>query len=423
MARIKQQQGVTSEEFQKLLIATADLPFIRQTRGPTHYLLDVMETTLNLHIQEPVVVNALNYFQKRHNQSVSATQQVQTQCIHTHAELQMALDRFADTKEGNKEASQYLWGNYHWTRVALLRRFMEFLTSINVADQPSLHAWAKAADFERDFQGKVKGLGIAVFHWLLLRCGVSTIKPDIWVINFAKRILGKRISEKLLVKAFAEIAPLVGESLETIDLTIWHFEKMAMATTDVPQLRIVWWHLLKQQLATQLLADPSRTAWQLELDDKSQLRYADAGLTISKCLRLNQPGNEASLKETIVLQQSVWHEGFELEMLVKLDSALPPNAFEQFNAKLNQENLEWEVSNEPALEIKIDEQVDLLMPPDTTLFELTELAVTTAQCVLIVITQLETFSITAKHIGEHITLPDAHPEKTQCRYVSPIQHS
>ena len=396
MTRIKHQQGVTSEEFQKLLIATADLPFIRQTRGTTHYLLDVMETTLNLHIQEPVVVNALNYFQKHHNQPVSATQQAQTQtqCIHTHADLQMALDRFADTKEGNKEASQYLWGNYHWTRVALLRRFMEFLTSINVSDQPSLHAWAKTADFERDFQGKVKGLGIAVFHWLLLRCGVSTIKPDIWVINFAKRILGKRISEKLLVKAFTEIAPLVGESLETIDLTIWHFEKMAMATTDVPQLRIAWWHLLKQQLATQLLADPSRTAWQLELDDKSQLRYAEAGLTISNCLSLNQSGNEADLKATIVLQQSVWFEGFELEICIKGDAALSEALFSQLKVKLDVEKPDWEVSNEPVINFKISVDANLLMLPETTLDDLDEVVTLIADDLSLVIGELETYNQT-----------------------------
>jgi hypothetical protein len=338
------------------------------------------------------VIKALNYFQKHHNQS--ATHQAQTQCIHTHADLQMALDRFADTKEGNKEASQYLWGNYHWTRVALLRRFMEFLTSINVSDQPSLHAWAKTADFERDFQGKVKGLSIAVFHWLLLRCGVSTIKPDIWVINFAKRILGKRISEKMLVKAFTEIAPLVGESLETIDLTIWHFEKMAMATTDVPQLRIVWWHLLKQQLAMRLWADPSRSAWHLELDDKLQLRYAEAGLTISNCLSLNQSGNEADLNATIALQQSVWFEGFELEICIKGDAVLPEALFNQLKVKLDVEKPDWEVSNEPVINFKISVDANLLMLPETTLDDLGELVTLIAEDLSLVIGEVETYNQT-----------------------------
>ena len=387
MTRIKHQQGVTSEEFQKLLIATADLPFIRQTRGTTHYLLDVMETTLNLHIQEPVVVNALNYFQKHHNQPVSATQQAQTQtqCIHTHADLQMALDRFADTKEGNKEASQYLWGNYHWTRVALLRRFMEFLTSINVSDQPSLHAWAKTADFERDFQGKVKGLGIAVFHWLLLRCGVSTIKPDIWVINFAKRILGKRISEKLLVKAFTEIAPLVGESLETIDLTIWHFEKMAMASTDAPQLRIVWWHLFQQEIKDRLKTAPERTEWHVCLDDKETLRYSPSGLFITNCDLFFAT---SATPTTTHLHQSSWHKGYELAVRVEHDAILPPDVYSRLQAHVESQKLDWGISNEPTFEVRIDLGVALSFEPTTTLAELREVASMEAQHAMLLLVDI-----------------------------------
>ena len=155
---------LTPEQFQQLLIATTNLPFIRQQRQPTSYLSDVLETVLNFQMQEPVVVKALQYFE--HN--------VQHQHgIHTHEQLQDALNIFPDTEDGNKAAAQFFWGNKHWTRIELLRRFLPFLASIGVTDQASLHAWARQADFERDFKGRVKGMGIAVFHWLLLRCGVS----------------------------------------------------------------------------------------------------------------------------------------------------------------------------------------------------------------------------------------------------------
>ena len=50
---------LTPEQFQQLLIATANLPFIRQRRQPTSYLSDVLETVLNFQMQEPVVVKAL----------------------------------------------------------------------------------------------------------------------------------------------------------------------------------------------------------------------------------------------------------------------------------------------------------------------------------------------------------------------------
>lgn len=42
---------LTPEQFQQLLIATANLPFIRQQRQPTSYLSDVLETVLNFQNQ------------------------------------------------------------------------------------------------------------------------------------------------------------------------------------------------------------------------------------------------------------------------------------------------------------------------------------------------------------------------------------
>lgn len=234
---------LTADEFQKLVIATADLPFLSYTRGKTDYVIDVMQTVLDFHMQAPVVNDALDYF-REHVQSQHG--------IDTHAQLQAVLDKFADTVDGNTEASRLLWNNAHWTRIELLRRLLTFLASIHVTDQPALHAWARKADFERDFKGKVKGLGVAVYQWLLIRCGVSTIKPDIWVINFAKRVIGRKLSEGNLVEVFTSISPLVGEQLDAIDITIWHFEKMAMATTDVPAMRVVYWYKLRQQLEQQL---------------------------------------------------------------------------------------------------------------------------------------------------------------------------
>ena len=55
----KHQTALPPEVLQKLLVATMDLPFIRETRAKTDFLQDVMETVLNCHIQEPGVSSAL----------------------------------------------------------------------------------------------------------------------------------------------------------------------------------------------------------------------------------------------------------------------------------------------------------------------------------------------------------------------------
>ncbi len=352
---------LTPEQFQQLLIATANLPFIRQQRQPTSYLSDVLETVLNFQMQEPVVVKALQYFE--HNVQ-------QQHGIHTHEQLQDALNIYPDTEEGNKAAAQFFWGNNHWTRIELLRRFLPFLASIGVTDQPSLHTWAKQADFERDFKGRVKGMGIAVFHWLLLRCGVSTIKPDVWVINFGQRVLGKRIPEDRLVTAFNDISPLIGESLETLDVTIWYFEKMNMAIADVPALRLVWWQLLADELERKLSTanDSSRvpSAWRLQLDAKDRLRYDKAGLTLTPESLWLRCGQVQAVE--VRLEQSVWYEGMVLSLTVTTDQALSAECFERLAPQMTAKG--WKVSNASVLTFTTGVEDSLLVPATTLVTEL-----------------------------------------------------
>ncbi len=356
---------LTPEQFQQLLIATANLPFIRQQRQPTSYLSDVLETVLNFQMQEPVVVKALQYFE--HNVQHEHD-------IHTHEQLQDALNIYPDTEDGNKAAAQFFWGNNHWTRIELLRRFLPFLASIGVTDQTSLHAWARQADFERDFKGKVKGMGIAVFHWLLLRCGVSTIKPDVWVINFGQRVLGKRIPEDRLVTAFNDIAPLIGETLETLDVTIWYHEKMNMATADVPALRLVWWQMLASELARPQAGpgqeSTGRTTWVVALDDKERLRYDAAGLTLtpeSLWLRC-EPVQAVHVR----LAQAVWYEGMALTLTVTADQALTAECFEWARPQMTTKG--WQVSNTSAFSGTLAVEDSLLIPPTTLVSELQDWA-------------------------------------------------
>jgi len=360
-------QTLTPEQFHKLLTATADLPFIPAQREFGDYMTDVLLTVLDFHMQGPVVGDALDYFREH----------VQFQHVVTHQDLKDVLNRFPDTEEGNKQASRFLWNNQHWMRAALLRQFLLFLDASNVSDQPSLHAWAKQAQFVLDFKGKVKGLGIAVFHWLILRCGVETIKPDVWVINFGQRVVGQRISEEKLIKAFTDIAPLVGESLPTIDGTIWHFEKNAMGTTDSPALRIVWWYLLKRKVESELdTVLATNVTWQLELDDKERLRHSQAGLTITiravdtavhsdaavttdTAVTIDAQMTEGTVMTVSVwiLRQSVWHEGFELELLLRQEQPMEPALFDQLKVKLEDEG--WELENEPVFTATLDLETKL----------------------------------------------------------------
>ena len=363
--------ALTPEQFQKLLIACANLPFIRPNRWATDYVVDMLPTVLDFHMQAPVVDDAITYFRE----------QVQAQhAITTHSQLEAVLSAYPDTEEGNKAASQFLWSNNHWPRVGFLRQILILFASINVTDQPALRAWAKQAQFERDFKGKVKGLGVAVFHWLLIRCGADTIKPDVWVIKFTQRVTGKRLSEKALVDVFSKIAPLIGETLETIDVTIWHYERMGMAE-DVPELRVVFWTLLKQELDALLKAAAESTeptvlsdcTWQLVLDPKPLLRYDEAGLTMTpdrSLFGIDHPGIT-----TVAIRQSLWSLGLKLEIVVRHETPLSLPLFEELQERLKLKEEPggepvWETSNDPAFKAVLDAEDDLMMPPEMTEDEL-----------------------------------------------------
>ena len=331
-------QEVRPDEFQRLLLACAGLPFLLPERWTSDYMTDLMLTMLDFHMQGSAVIHGVNHF----------CEQVQRpHGIETHAQLTACLAGFPDTWEGNRQASQFLWNNQHGVRAECLRRLLTFLASVGVTDQPSLHAWARQAEFERDFKGKVKGLGIAVFHWLQIRCGVSTIKPDVWVIKFVQRVLGRRLSEKTLVALFHEIAPLVGESLNVIDATIWHYERRAMATKDVPEWRVVGWMLLKGAWERALKEAPfNRVNWDVELDEKVSLRYDAAGLAMT--------GDRSFLGQsvrgitTLMLLQSVWNEGLTLTLWVCHDKALSAPQWKRLRTRLSESA--WAVSNDSVFE-------------------------------------------------------------------------
>lgn len=301
---------LTPEDKMKMLIAVADLPFVSPRPKVTDYMRDVNLTVLDFHMLGEVVGKALRYF----NDEVR-----DKQGIRTHAQLVECLARFPDTREGNTEASLFLWNNRHWKRAGYLRNLLRFFEGIGVTDQPSLHEWVKTAQFEDDFKGKVPGLGLAVFQWLLIRCGVSTVKPDVWVVKFAQRITGKRLADKVLVDLFRELAPMVGESMATIDKTIWAYERMGMATKDVPVLRIVFWKQLKQRLEARLNEDDALKdgQWQVVLDDSSVLRHGQGGLRMSGMLKL--PENEQPASMTVEVMQGNWRERFPVRISMQVD--------------------------------------------------------------------------------------------------------
>ena len=134
------------------------------------------------------------------------------------------MGRFPDDQAGNTELAQYLWGNNHWTRAGMLRNLTEYFESIGVVDQASLVHWAKGADFRRDFEGRVKGLGFAVYQWMLMRCEVDTVKPDTHTRGFAEGCLGRSLSDDEVVEVISRTAQRLGMTARGLDVAIWEHQ-------------------------------------------------------------------------------------------------------------------------------------------------------------------------------------------------------
>jgi hypothetical protein len=134
--------------------------------------------------------------------------------------------------------------------------------------------------------------------------------------------------------------------------------------------------MFQQEVKERLKAAPERAEWHVCLDDKEKLRYRPSGLSITNCDLLS---TDKAVPTTIHLHQSSWHKGFELAMRVENAVMLPPDVFGRLQAQVENQKLDWGISNDPTFEARIDLGVALSFVPSTTLAELREVASVVAQ--------------------------------------------
>lgn len=145
--------------------------------------------------------------------------------IRSFVDLCQVISRYSDDKVGNTQLAQHLWGNNHWTRASPLRGLVAYFGSINVTSQEALTGWARHSDFARDFEGKVPGLGFAVYQWLVMRQGVETVKPDVHLRRFLTSIIGRDLPDEELVSVLEKAAPVLGLKAYELDWRIWEYQR------------------------------------------------------------------------------------------------------------------------------------------------------------------------------------------------------
>lgn len=162
------------------------------------YARNVLALVLDFRMHAGVAGAAAAHFRAHHGARVS------------HRALCRLLDAFPDTRPGNRALAQCLWGAQHWSRAAFLRALLAGFEARGIHGPRSLARWARAADFARDVRGQFRSrehsLGFALFHWLRLRAGVATVKPDVHVRAFVSRAISRQASAAEAVDGLIAVA-------------------------------------------------------------------------------------------------------------------------------------------------------------------------------------------------------------------------
>jgi hypothetical protein len=205
---------ITNEDIHKLSAMASTLPAAAGNYIETDFILNLQETVLDYQMSTKAVVRALEHFNANRWSEVR-----------TLDDLLELIVQFPDDKEGNLALAQHLWGYNMWTRAHQLRELARFFVEVGVKNQEDLRHWAANSDFKRDFEGRVKGLGIAVYHWLVMRQGVETVKPDVHVRRFAEAAVGRPLSDIDVVEVVVGAAKGLGLKAYELDWRIWEHSR------------------------------------------------------------------------------------------------------------------------------------------------------------------------------------------------------
>jgi hypothetical protein len=201
---------ISEEDIEQLASTARELAPSASVYLEQDYVMNLLETVLDYMLQTEVVVKALEHFrQKRWNEARSLD------------DLERLVAQFPDDQPGNTALAQHLWGYNLWTRAQQLRELTRFFGSIGVVNHEELRQWALQSTFENDFEGRVKGLGPAVYQWLVMRQGVDTVKPDVHVRRYAEAAVGRKLTDQDVIELTTKAAHSLGIKAFELDWRIW----------------------------------------------------------------------------------------------------------------------------------------------------------------------------------------------------------
>ena len=346
--------SLAPEPFERLLTALLELPPSQSAHesgdGAAQLVLEVIDSALHTPPAWPQRMTAVQYFCKHARPRLG---------LESLRDLQALLEQYPPSDEGDAEVARLLWNVEAREPVRALRVLVWFMAAYDVTELAQWHAWMGTGGFEEALRESLDTLGAVAV--VLLWQAKSGRTDHAWVLRFARRVLGRSVSEGNAMLAFRDAAEAMGVPQLVLARQIAHLERAAMGAGDAPGLRVLWWQCVAEALQVHIAqeqgkgdmdstnhqtvdadtdeaAESGTTAnndeWRVELSPAAALRYAEAGVVLepqARALRADTP-----MATALRLRQKSWAQGLglwvEIEGEGRLSAAHQAAIAERFEA-------------------------------------------------------------------------------------------
>lgn len=309
--------SLTPEPFERLLTALLELPPSQSAHesgdGAAQLVLEVIDSALHTPPAWPQRMAAVRYFcqHARHRLGLESLRDVQS-----------FLEQYPQSDEGDAEVARLLWNVEARESVRALRVLVWFMAAYDVTELAQWHAWMGTTGFEEALRESLDTLGAVAV--VLLWQAKSGCTDHAWVLRFARKALGRSVSEGHAMLAFRDAAEAMGTRQLVLARQVAHLERAAMGVDDAPGLRVPWWQCVAEALQVHVAQETSTVAssdeWRVELSPALALRYSEAGVVLEPQARELQA--HTPVVTALRLRQRSWAQGLGLWLEIQGEGRL-----------------------------------------------------------------------------------------------------
>ena len=312
--------SLTPEPFERLLTALLELPAQQSHRsqmsnhetgdGAAQLLLELIDTALHTPPAWPQRMAAVRYFSKHARPRLG---------LDSLRDLQALLEQYLQSDEGDAELARLLWNVEAREPVRALRVLVWFMAAYGITELVQWHAWMGTLGFEEALRESLDTLGAVAV--VLLWQAKSGRTDHAWVLRFARRAMGRSVSESYAMLAFRDTAEAMGVPQLVLARQVAHLERAAVGIGDAPGLRVLWWQCVAEALQAHIAQEQGNgDEWRVELSPTAALRYAEAGVMLepqARALRADVP-----MATVMRLRQKSWAQGLGLWLEIEGEGRL-----------------------------------------------------------------------------------------------------